>query len=80
MSVFTKVKKSLTLLIFGREYSVIGKLSISWNGVTKLLQNINASKSSGPDHIPGKLLKELSNEIAPVLHVIFVRSITDEVN
>ena len=29
------------------------KLNISMNGVTKLLQNINTSKSSGPDHIPG---------------------------
>ena len=78
-SVFTKLKNSVTPSISGNKYSAIGKLTISLNGVTKLLQNINVSKASGPDHIPGRLLNELSNEIAPVLHTIFVQSINDGV-
>ena len=44
-SVFTKLKKSITPSISGNKYSAIGKLNISLNGVTKLLQNINASKA-----------------------------------
>ena len=48
------LKKSIASSIFGNEYSAIGKLHI-----TKLLQNINASKSSGPDHIPSRLLRVL---------------------
>ena len=50
-SVITKLKKCITPSISGNKYSVIDKLNISLNGVTKLLQNINASKTSGPDHI-----------------------------
>ena len=34
-------------------------------------------KTSGPVHIPGRLLKELSNKIALVFHIIFVQSIND---
>ena len=59
---------------FFKKYSAIGKLNISLNGVTKLLQDINASK---PDHIPGRLLRELSNMIATVFHTIFVQSINE---
>ena len=69
-----EIKKSVTPSISGNKYSAIGKPNISLNGV---LQNINVSKASEPDHIPGRLLNELSTEIALVLHTIFVQSIKD---
>ena len=75
----TQFKSVFTPSISGKKYSAINKLNISLNGVTKLLQNINVSKASGPDHIPGKLLNELSNEIAQVLHTIFVQFINEGV-
>ena len=63
--------------IFGKKYSAIGKLNISLNGVAKLLiQNINASKAF--DYLL-RLLKNLSNKIALVLHTIFVQPISDGV-
>ena len=50
---YTKLKNSIIL----KKYSAIGKLNILLNGVTRLLQNMNASRSSRPDYIPGKLLE-----------------------
>ena len=46
-------------------------------GVEKLLLNLNASKAAGPDKLSGKLLKATAHEIAPVLQVIFQRSIDE---
>ncbi|MEM7290621.1 MAG: reverse transcriptase family protein, partial [Pseudomonadota bacterium] len=44
-------------------------------GVLKLLKEINPHKASGPDQIPGKLLKELAEEIAPILTTVFRASL-----
>ena len=44
-------------------------------GVQKLL-NINPSKAGGPDGVPCRMLKELAEEIAPVLTFIFTQSLT----
>ena len=45
------------------------------SGVTNLLQNINSHKATGPGGIPAYFLKEFSNEIAPILTLIFQCSI-----
>jgi hypothetical protein len=39
------------------------------------LHNINQHKTTGPDTIPGKLLKELASEISPILTTIYNASI-----
>ena len=44
-------------------------------GIKKLLQDLDPSKSPGPDKIPGKLLKLMASEIAPCLSLIFSASI-----
>ena len=49
----------------------ISPISISVDGVANLLQNLNPHKATGPDGIPAYLLKECSNEIAPILTLIF---------
>ena len=42
------------------------------NGILKLLANLKTDKASGPDEIKTIVLKELRNEISPVIiHVIF---------
>ena len=46
-------------------------IHITTEGVLKLLQKLNVNKASGPDMIPTRLLKELSNEIAPFLCIIY---------
>ena len=44
-------------------------------GVSKLLQKTNPRKASGPDMIPARLLKECADELAPILAVIFNKSL-----
>ena len=40
-----------------------------------LLNRIDVSKSSGPDRLPGRLLRSLAGEITPVVHFIFTQSL-----
>ena len=56
-------------------YPPIQDLVINTDGVAKMLQNLNINKVSGPDKIPCRILKELSQEIAPALTAIFEQSI-----
>lgn len=48
---------------------------ISANGVLKLLTSLNPSKAAGPDAIKPVVLKELANEIAPIVAAIFQLSL-----
>ena len=41
------------------------------DGILKLPKKLNVNKASGPDVIPVRLLKELSQEIAPFLSIIY---------
>ena len=53
----------------------IKPLTISIDGVQKLLLNLNVKKASGPDNISCRILRELSMELAPVLAAIYTQSI-----
>ena len=55
----------------GTSFPSINGLNITEFGVFKLLDNIDVSKTSGPDCIPGRILQNL----APVLHYIFDQSL-----
>ena len=46
-------------------------IKISNTGIAKLLWNLNPHKASGPDGVPAKLLKEIANEIAPAISILF---------
>jgi len=48
---------------------------ISVKGVEQLLSNIAPHKYSGPDQIPGRLLKLMAHEIAPSLSAIYQASL-----
>ena len=50
-------------------------ISITLNGVEKLLNKINPHKATGPDEIPTRLLKEASYEIAPIITLLFQASL-----
>ena len=50
-------------------------IDISVSGVLKLLQGLNPSKAAGPDTIKSVVLKELANEIAPIVTAIFQLSL-----
>jgi hypothetical protein len=49
----------------------IPPIIIHHNGVMKLLTSLNPHKATGPDSIPGRLLKETAKEITPALTFIF---------
>ena len=55
--------------------SNIPQIEITITGITKLLEELDLSKSPGPDKIPGKLLKLVASEISPCLLLIFSASL-----
>ena len=66
-SVFTKDTdcSNRNMKLDGPHFPDIDTLIFNVVGIEKLLRDINPSKSSGPDKIPGKTLKELASELAP---------------
>ena len=48
---------------------------ISVQGILKLLKNLKPGKAASPDKLKPLLLQELCNEIAPILQIIFERSL-----
>ena len=53
------------------------EIHISVNGIIKLLQGLKPDKAPGPDRIKPLLLQKLCLEIAPIMKVIFSRSLDD---
>lgn len=56
-------------------YPIMNNITISTQGVSKLLRQINPHKATGPDQICGKVLKELSEEIATIITCIFQKTL-----
>ena len=59
----------------GGSYQTAPEINITCAGVLKLLQKLNPNKAAGPDNIRPKILKELAPEIAPILTIIFRKSL-----
>jgi len=51
-------------------------ISISEAGIYQLLTSLDEHKASGPDRISAYILKHCAGEIAPILHIIFTRSLS----
>ena len=79
LSVFTKENILDIPTLHGPDFPDLPELSISQDGVEKLLNGIKVSKASGPDLIPCRFLKELAHEIAPILTIIYKQSLQDGV-
>ena len=56
-------------------YASMEGITVTPNGVEKLLNNLQPDKATGPDMIPARLLKQLSAEIAPALALVFQSSL-----
>ena len=56
-------------------YPVAEDINITETGVLKLLKNLNVHKAGGPDDIKPAVLKELAEEIAPLLTIIYRTSL-----
>jgi hypothetical protein len=46
-------------------------INITLNGVTKLIKDLSPNKASGPDELTSRILKELHEEIAPAVTILF---------
>ena len=53
----------------------ISPIQIHVKGVAHLLSSIQVHKASGPDNLPARFLKEVANEIALALAIIFQASL-----
>ena len=58
------------------KYPLMPEISIDLNGVLKLLSNLKPDKAAGPDEIKPVVLKELRHEIAPIICLLFERSLS----
>ena len=52
-------------------HPVINDITITENGVAKLLSKLNVNKASGPDEVNARMLKELKDVVAPFLTHLF---------
>ena len=73
-SVFTE-PNGKTKEIDENSFPNIENIKVSEPGVKKLLDNINVHKSTGPDEIPGRLLKQFSHFLSPVYAILFQASL-----
>ena len=55
--------------------STMPEIKIDLNGVIKLLSNLKPDKAAGPDSIKPVVLKQLKTEIAPVICLLFEKSL-----
>jgi len=60
----------------GEPFPDIQQIHIHLEGVIKLLLNLKPYKAVGPDNLPCYFLKEVANEIAPSLCLIFQASLS----
>ena len=56
-------------------FTPMGEITVDPNGVLKLLNNLKIHKASGRDGLSARVLKECSSEIAPILALIFNKSL-----
>ena len=68
--VFTRKDVSHIPKMCGNQVPDIPDVDIQIEGVTKLLQQLDSHKATGPDSIPAYLLKQTALQIAPVLALI----------
>lgn len=54
---------------------IIPDIEISSNGLLNLLKGLNPGKAAGPDKITPLVLRELREQIVPVINIIFSLSI-----
>ena len=70
-SQFTEEDKTNIPQPEGEPSPTMPDINVTTEGIRKLLQKLNVNKATGPDMIPARILKELSEEIAPFLCTIY---------
>ena len=57
------------------DFPTLKDISITENGIRKLPKDLNPSKSPCPDNLGPRVLKEVSDDLAPILTTIFRKSL-----
>jgi len=76
-SVFTREDLSSVPRLFGPNYPNIGPLCITDSGIIKLLKALKVNKAAGPDSIACRVLREVADELGPVLTLLFRQSVQE---
>ena len=58
----------------GLQYQRLEEIAVTDHGVCKHLPKINPRKACGPDMISARILKDLADELAPLLTSIYQKS------
>ena len=67
-SVFTREDTSVIPNLSGTAYPIMRPINVAVEGVASLLANLDPSKASGPDGIPARFLKDMANDLAPLIY------------
>jgi hypothetical protein len=76
-SVFTQENQNRPNLPDIPNLDILEDIHITVEDIRKLLSKLDVNKSSGPDNIPARVLKELANELSPALQLLFSRSLSE---
>ena len=60
-------------------YPSIPRLTITTDGIQKLLETLDITKATGPDKIPAYILKHCASSIAPILQSLFTQSLSTSI-
>ena len=74
-SVFTEEDLSSVPELNSTDHPSVQSIVVNRKGVLKLLRGTNPHKATGPDEIPGRLLKTLSDEVVDSICLIFQASL-----
>ena len=75
-SVFTTDDVHADTVLEGPSIPPVANLKICEQGVAKLLREVDPSKAGGPDELPCRILRELAEDIAPILTDIYTQSLS----
>ena len=75
-SVFTTDDVHADTVLEGSSIPPVANLKICEKGVAKLLCEVDPSKAGGPDELPCRILRELAEDIAPILTDIYTQSLS----
>jgi hypothetical protein len=74
-SVFTDDRATQLPDLGHTDHPALPNIKVNCMGVIKLLKNLKPHKATGPDGIPARLLKEIAEEIAPAITLLFQASL-----
>ena len=62
-------------LMNSNQYPDLPSITVSYEGVLRLLSQLHPQKATGPEKIPSRFLKEFASDLTPMLTLIFQASL-----